>query len=67
MSLHQKIHYAKEVFLVIIQNLNGPEIEETSRFANQTLCHNCASNHTSSGSFCWCELGCDCEVFFGLV
>lgn len=29
----------------------GPGIEETPRFANQSLCHNCASNHTSSGSF----------------
>ncbi|KAB1202746.1 Serine/threonine-protein kinase WNK1 [Morella rubra] len=29
----------------------GPGIEETPRFANQNVCHNCASNHTSSGSF----------------
>ncbi|KAL0005660.1 hypothetical protein SO802_013221 [Lithocarpus litseifolius] len=29
----------------------GPWLEETPRFANQGLCHNCASNHTSSGSF----------------
>ena len=29
----------------------GPGLEETPRFANQGLCHNCASNHTSSGSF----------------
>ncbi|KAL5566922.1 hypothetical protein UlMin_030086 [Ulmus minor] len=29
----------------------GPGIEETPRFANQNLCHNCASNHTSNGSF----------------
>lgn len=29
----------------------GPGIEETPRFANQGFCHNCASNHTSSGSF----------------
>lgn len=28
----------------------GPGFEETPRFANQSLCHNCASNHTSSGS-----------------
>ncbi|XP_028790316.1 probable serine/threonine-protein kinase WNK9 [Neltuma alba] len=28
----------------------GPGIEETPRFANQKHCHNCASNHTSSGS-----------------
>jgi len=44
----------------------GPGIEETPRFANQSLCHNCASNHTSSGSFmCFlsnnlqcCKIGC---------
>ncbi|PON73894.1 Serine/threonine protein kinase [Parasponia andersonii] len=29
----------------------GPGIVETPRFANQNICHNCASNHTSSGSF----------------
>ncbi|KAI9084765.1 hypothetical protein K1719_033171 [Acacia pycnantha] len=29
----------------------GPGIEETPRCANQKLCDNCASNHTSSGSF----------------
>ncbi|KAJ9180133.1 hypothetical protein P3X46_008415 [Hevea brasiliensis] len=28
----------------------GPGIEETPRFANQTFCHNCASNRTSNGS-----------------
>ena len=29
----------------------GPGIDETPRFANQGFCHNCVSNHTSSGSF----------------
>ncbi|XP_041019748.1 probable serine/threonine-protein kinase WNK9 isoform X2 [Juglans microcarpa x Juglans regia] len=29
----------------------GPGIEETPRFSNQGFCHNCASNHTSRGSF----------------
>uniref|UniRef100_A0A5B6ZYQ7 non-specific serine/threonine protein kinase n=1 Tax=Davidia involucrata TaxID=16924 RepID=A0A5B6ZYQ7_DAVIN len=29
----------------------GPGIEETPRFANLSFCHNCASNHTSNGSF----------------
>ncbi|KAA8544964.1 hypothetical protein F0562_019819 [Nyssa sinensis] len=29
----------------------GPGIEETPRFANLSFCHNCASNHTSDGSF----------------
>ncbi|XP_042987389.1 probable serine/threonine-protein kinase WNK9 isoform X2 [Carya illinoinensis] len=28
----------------------GPGIEETPRFSSQGFCHNCASNHTSSGS-----------------
>ncbi|KAK7258726.1 hypothetical protein RIF29_24308 [Crotalaria pallida] len=28
----------------------GPGIDETPRFANQGLCQNCVSNHTSSGS-----------------
>ncbi|KAK7277847.1 hypothetical protein RJT34_22866 [Clitoria ternatea] len=28
----------------------GPGIDETPRFANQGFCHNCVSNHTSSGS-----------------
>ncbi|THG19089.1 hypothetical protein TEA_027655 [Camellia sinensis var. sinensis] len=28
----------------------GPRIEETPRFANLNFCHNCASNHTSTGS-----------------
>lgn len=28
----------------------GPGIEDTNRFASQVSCHNCASNHTSSGS-----------------
>ncbi|XP_061336817.1 serine/threonine-protein kinase WNK1 isoform X10 [Gastrolobium bilobum] len=28
----------------------GPGIDETPRFAIQGLCHNCVSNHTSSGS-----------------
>ncbi|KAJ4831155.1 hypothetical protein Tsubulata_000706 [Turnera subulata] len=28
----------------------GPGIEETPRFANQTICHNCASTRTSNGS-----------------
>ncbi|KAA8517929.1 hypothetical protein F0562_015403 [Nyssa sinensis] len=28
-----------------------PGIEETPRFANLGVCHNCASNHTSDGSF----------------
>lgn len=28
----------------------GPGIVETPWFANQNVCHNCASNHTSSGS-----------------
>lgn len=30
---------------------SGPGIVETPRFSNQNFCHNCASNHTSSGSF----------------
>ncbi|KAJ6737446.1 SERINE/THREONINE-PROTEIN KINASE WNK1 [Salix viminalis] len=29
----------------------GPGIEETPRFANQAVCHNCASTCTSNGSF----------------
>ncbi|KAI5676314.1 hypothetical protein M9H77_07264 [Catharanthus roseus] len=29
----------------------GPGIEETPRFANPSFCFNCASNHTSTGSF----------------
>lgn len=29
----------------------GPGIEETPRFANSSFCDNCASNHTSTGSF----------------
>ncbi|GAB4855413.1 Serine/threonine-protein kinase wnk1 [Ancistrocladus abbreviatus] len=29
----------------------GVGIEETPRFANMSLCHNCASNHTSIGSY----------------
>lgn len=29
----------------------GPGIEETPRFANSNYCDNCASNHTSNGSF----------------
>ncbi|KAL1339851.1 hypothetical protein AAHE18_U071000 [Arachis hypogaea] len=28
----------------------GPGIDESPRFSNQGLCHNCVSNHTSSGS-----------------
>ncbi|KAI4350043.1 hypothetical protein L6164_010570 [Bauhinia variegata] len=28
----------------------GPGIEETPRFSNLSFCHNCSSNHTSSGS-----------------
>lgn len=30
---------------------SGPGIVETPHFSNQNFCHNCASNHTSSGSF----------------
>lgn len=29
----------------------GPGIEETPRFSNSRFCFNCASNHTSTGSF----------------
>ncbi|XP_061340471.1 serine/threonine-protein kinase WNK1-like isoform X12 [Gastrolobium bilobum] len=28
----------------------GPGIEETTHFTNQSLCHNCVSNHTSGGN-----------------
>ncbi|KAJ1385159.1 Serine/threonine-protein kinase, active site [Sesbania bispinosa] len=28
----------------------GPGFEETTHFANQSICHNCVSNHTSGGT-----------------
>lgn len=40
-----------EIASLVPEWRTGPGIEETPRFANQSLCHNCASNHTSSGSF----------------
>ncbi|XP_059437322.1 probable serine/threonine-protein kinase WNK9 isoform X1 [Corylus avellana] len=40
-----------EIASLVPEWRTGPGIEETPRFANQGLCHNCASNHTSSGSF----------------
>ncbi|KAF7805186.1 putative serine/threonine-protein kinase WNK9 isoform X1 [Senna tora] len=40
-----------EIASLVPEWRQGPGIEETPRFTNQTFCHNCASNHTSSGSF----------------
>lgn len=40
-----------EIASLVPEWSSGPGIVETPRFANQTVCHNCVSNHTSSGSF----------------
>lgn len=39
-----------EIALLVPDWQPGPGIVETPRYANQGFCHNCASNHTSSGS-----------------
>ncbi|KAK2979007.1 hypothetical protein RJ640_023589 [Escallonia rubra] len=40
-----------EIALLVPDWKPGPGIEETPRFANKSFCDNCASNHTSTGSF----------------
>ncbi|KAK3000311.1 hypothetical protein RJ639_020676 [Escallonia herrerae] len=40
-----------EIALLVPDWRPGPGIEETPRFANKSFCNNCASNHTSTGSF----------------
>ncbi|XP_027367921.1 probable serine/threonine-protein kinase WNK9 isoform X5 [Abrus precatorius] len=39
-----------EIASLVPEWRQGPGIDETPRFANQGFCHNCVSNHTSSGS-----------------
>ncbi|XP_065852721.1 probable serine/threonine-protein kinase WNK9 isoform X2 [Euphorbia lathyris] len=39
-----------EIASLVPEWRSGPGIEETPRFANQTLCENCASTRTSNGS-----------------
>ncbi|KAM1251003.1 hypothetical protein FF1_033544 [Malus domestica] len=39
-----------EISMLVPDWQSGPGLEETPRFANQSFCHNCVSNHTSSGS-----------------
>ncbi|XP_057501813.1 probable serine/threonine-protein kinase WNK9 [Actinidia eriantha] len=40
-----------EIALLVPEWKSWPGIEETPKFANLSLCHNCASNHTSTMSF----------------
>ncbi|XP_048225727.1 serine/threonine-protein kinase WNK1 isoform X2 [Ricinus communis] len=40
----------EEIASLVPEWRRGPGIEETPRFANLTLCHNCASARTSNGS-----------------
>ncbi|KAE8684171.1 putative serine/threonine-protein kinase WNK1 [Hibiscus syriacus] len=39
-----------EIASLVPEQRQGPGIEETPRFSNRNLCHNCASNRTSTGS-----------------
>ncbi|KAK4798022.1 hypothetical protein SAY86_030348 [Trapa natans] len=40
----------EEICLLVPEWLPGPMIEEMPRFTNEGFCHNCVSNHTSTGS-----------------
>ena len=49
-----------EMVTLVPQWKTGPGFEETHHFDNSNICHNCASTHTSIGSYIQmkCEKGC---------